>query len=175
MIVGIVAAKGTSKRFPGKNLYEVDGAPMFWHSVTPLLASDTVDKVYVTTNSPEIKHFCEENDVDVIWRGPNASRDEDKLITILRYGYYSISEDPDAIVTIMANCPGHTADGVDKVVDLLIDHKLNEVRTFNEDGQESGLMAFSKKILQSNQDISYYIGATLEDVKEIHYLEDLHG
>ena len=173
MIVGIVAAKGNSKRFPGKNLYSVDNVPMFWHSVLPLIKSQSVDKVYVATDSLEIKNFCETRDVPVIWRGPNASRDEDKLITILRFGYYSLSEDPDAVVTIMANCPGHTAEAVDKVVKLLVDNNLNEARTFSSDGQESGLMVFSKKILQSNQDISYYIGATTEDVKEIHYLEDL--
>ena len=174
MIVGIVAAKGNSKRFPGKNLHIVNGKPMFWHSVPPLLDSKVVDKVYVTTDNEAVKYFCKQRNVDVIWRGPNASRDEDKLITILRYGYYSISEDPDAVVTIMANCPGHTPEAVDKVVNLLVENKLNEVRTFANDGQESGLMAFSKKILQSNQDISYYIGAAVEDVKEIHYLEDLN-
>lgn len=175
MIVGIVAAKGNSKRFPGKNLHNVDNLPMFWHSVSPLLESKSVDKVYVATDNLEIKNFCETNGVSVIWRGPNASRDEDKLITILRFGYYSIPQEPEAVVTIMANCPGHTPEAVDKVVNLLVNNDLNEVRTFSSDGQESGLMVFSKNILQSNQDISYYIGATIEDVKEIHYLEDLNG
>lgn len=174
MIVGIIAAKATSKRFPGKNLHPVLGLPMFWHSVQPLLDSDLVDKVYVTTNSSEIKNYCEERGVGVIWRGPNASRNEDKLISIIRYGYYSIPENPDAVVTIMANCPGHTATGVDRVINLLISNDLNEARTFDNSGQESGLMAFSKKILQTNQDISYYIGSIVEDVKEIHYLEDLN-
>lgn len=174
MIVGIVAAKGNSKRFPGKNLHPVKGIPMFWHSVQPLLDSDRVDKVYVATNNTKIKEYCEKRNVGVVWRGPNASRDEDKLISVLRYAYYSLSEEPHGVVTIMANCPGHTADGVDKVVDLMTEHKLNEVRTFDEHGQESGLMVFSKKILQSNQDISYYVGATFENVKEIHYLEELN-
>ena len=58
MVVGIVAAKENSNRFPGKNNYMVDGEPMFWHSVKPLLDSDKVDDVYVITDSDYIKSYC---------------------------------------------------------------------------------------------------------------------
>jgi len=58
---------------------------------------------------------------------------------------------------------------------MFYDKKLQEVRSFDGDGEENGLMIYSKDIMQSNRDISYYIGCMVTDsVKEIHYEEDLN-
>jgi CMP-N-acetylneuraminic acid synthetase len=172
MILGLVAAKDNSNRFPEKNKHIHDGKPLFWHSVKPLLDSK-VDDVYVITDSDYIKSYCEERNVGVIWRPKNATRDEDKLVSILRFGYYSLDVDYDIVVSLMANCPGHSTKIIDDGIDLLQDKKMREVRSFNNDGEESGLLIFSKEILQNNFDISYYIGGLTSDVKEIHYKEDL--
>ena len=175
MNVGIIAAKSISKRLPGKNVRTVGGVPLFWYSVQPLLDAKTVDKVYVATDSMLIKEYCEDKGVSVIWRNINAIRPEDPLISVLRYAYYSIEEPADAVVTIMANCPGHTSENVDKLVNMFYNKKLQEVRSFDGDGEENGLMIYSKDIMQSNRDISYYIGCMVTDsVKEIHYEEDLN-
>ena len=90
MIVGLVAAKNNSNRFPGKNIHEYKGKPLFMNSVQPLIDSKLVDDVYVITDSKHIKTYCNKNNINVIWRARNASRDEDKLITILRYAYIII-------------------------------------------------------------------------------------
>ena len=84
MNVGIIAAKATSKRLPGKNVRTVGGVPLFWYSVQPLVDAKTVDKVYVATDSMIIKEYCEDKDVSVIWRNVNAVRPEDPLISVLR-------------------------------------------------------------------------------------------
>lgn len=173
MNIGIIAAKDNSNRFPGKNKFTVNGAPLFWSSVRPLLESKLIDKVYVATDSDYIKEYCESRDVSVIWRTKNASRDEDKLINILRYAHYCIEEECKTVTTIMANCPGHTPEHVDKAILLLNDKKLKEVRSFNQEGEESGLMVFAKEVIQVNSDVSYYVGCVIDNVKEIHYREDL--
>ena len=173
MILGLIAAKDNSNRFPGKNKHIHNGEPLFWHSVKPLLDSDKVDDVYVITDSDYIKSYCEERNVGVIWRPKNASRDEDKLVNILRFGYYSLDVDYDVIVSLMANCPGHSTNIIDDGIDLLQNKKLREVRSFNKDGEESGVLIFSKEILQNNFVISYYIGGLISDIKEIHYREEI--
>jgi len=173
MNIGIVAAKSNSKRLPNKNVISVDGSPLFWHSVAPMLESSIIKKVYVATDSDFIKKYCEDRGVSIIWRKPNASRDEDKLINILRYAYYCIDENAETVTTIMANCPGHTSKQIDAAIEMLKQKKLKEVRSFNSFGEESGLMVFSKEIMQENSDISYYIGCVVDEVKEIHYKEDL--
>ena len=173
MFVGLVAAKGDSKRFKNKNIHPVDGYPMFWHSVKPLLDSNLVGDVFVLTDSDFVKQYCKENGVNTIHRSHNASRSEDKLISILRYGYYNLDQEYDGVVTIMANCPGHTAKQVDSCLSMMRDKGLFEVRSFNISGEESGLMAFSKNIIESNQDVSYYVGCSIDEVIEVHYKEDI--
>lgn len=173
MIIGIVAAKKESTRFPGKNAYWLDGVPLFWRSVQPLLDSSRIDKVYVTTDSHYIRDYCKFHSVPVIWRTPNASRPDDKLINIFRFVYYSIEEQPDIVVRIMANCPGHTGKGVDDAIDRFIEFDFKELRSFNGDGEESGLVVYSKEIMETNEDVSYYLGCVIDKVKEIHFEEDL--
>ena len=174
MILGLVAAKDNSNRFPGKNKHIYNEEPLFWHSVQPLLDSEKVDDVYVITDSDYIKSYCEERSVGVIWRPKNSTRDEDKLVSILRFGYYNLDKDYDVVVSLMANCPGHSVDIINDGIDLLKNKNLREVRSFNKDGEESGMLIFSKDIVQNNFDISYYIGGLISDVKEIHYEEDLN-
>tara|TARA_B110000438_G_C15756522_1_gene625359 strand:+ start:459 stop:986 length:528 start_codon:yes stop_codon:yes gene_type:complete len=174
MILGLVAAKENSNRFKNKNNYLYKNKPLFWHSVKPLLDSDKIDDVYVITDSDEIKKYCEKRNVQVIWRPKNSTRDEDKLINVLRFGYYSLDKSYDTIVAIMANCPGHTKTAINKGIDLLKKNNLREVRSFNVMGEESGLLIFSKKIMTNNFDISYYIGNVQSNVKEIHFKEDLN-
>jgi 3-deoxy-manno-octulosonate cytidylyltransferase (CMP-KDO synthetase) len=93
MILGLVAAKDNSSRFLGKNKFIYNGKPLFWHSVEPLLQSNLVDDVYVITDSVDIEKYCHKNNIKTIWRPKNASRNEDKLINILRFGYYNLNVD----------------------------------------------------------------------------------
>lgn len=174
MIVGIVAAKAHSKRFPNKNIYLVEGSPMFWHSVEPLLAAAKVDKVYVATDSEFIRGYCEERGVDVVWRPKNAAFDEDSILSVLRFAYYHLDQDYDAVVTIMANCPGHSPEAVDRAVDMIQTGEFKEIRSFNDMGEESGLMVFETSVIMQYAQISSYIGSIRSNVKEIHRIEDLN-
>lgn len=173
MIIGVVTTKKYSKRFPDKNIYELNGMPLFWHSVQPLLDSNSVDKVYVATDSPYIKSYCQDRNVPVIWRNINATIPEDKLITIVRFAYYSIEEKCDIFVTIMPNCPGHSGEDVDRAINLLREKNLREVRSFNVNGEENGLIVYSSDLMEINNDVSYYMGCIIDNAKDIHYKEDL--
>lgn len=173
MIVGIVAAKAHSNRFKDKNVHLVDGIPLFWHSVQPLLSASKVDRVCVATDSEFIKDYCEERDVEVIWRPKNAASDEDPLLQVLRFAYYHLDRAYDAVVTIMANCPGHSPENVDSAVDLYRTGEFKEIRSFNDRGEESGLMLFDTSVITNYTQISSYIGSIRSNVKEIHQLEDL--
>lgn len=174
MIVGIVAAKANSNRFPGKNEFVLNGAPLFWHSVQPLLDSVKVNKVYVATNSNVIREYCEKNDVSVIWRPKNATANNDPLLSVLKFAYCNLDDPYEMIVTIMANCPGHTSKTVDDAIDRMKQGGFLEMRSFNSKNEESGLMIFHKEVIANYVQISSHIGSIYSDVKEIHYREDLN-
>tara|TARA_Y100001938_G_C7940854_1_gene354236 strand:- start:9 stop:539 length:531 start_codon:yes stop_codon:yes gene_type:complete len=175
MIIGVVAAKSYSNRFPNKNKFNFEGEPLFWHSVVPLLESKMVDKIYVATDDYEIKQHCIERGVSVIWRNSNASDTDDKLINIIKFVYYSITEEPEIIVSIMANCPRHTSDDVERAIQILKTNSLREVRSYDNTGVENGILVLSREVLKKTNEISCYVGAISTGGKEIHYREEIEN
>jgi len=53
-VVAIIPARGGSKGLPGKHLKMLAGKPVLAYAVEPAVASSRVDRVIVTTDSPEI-------------------------------------------------------------------------------------------------------------------------
>ena len=98
---------------------------------------------------------------------------KDKLISILRYAYYSLDIEYDVIVSIMANCPQNSLEDIEKGIKLMKKNNLKEVRSFDKNGLENGIMILDKEIIQDNRDISYYLGGIITNGKEIHYKKDL--
>lgn len=172
-VVGIVAAKENSSRFPGKNYFVLNGVPLFWHSVQPLLDSTYVDDVYVATNSEVISSYCKNKNVKVIWRGPNCSDNDEPLLSILKYAYQSLSTHYQYLITIMANCPFHTASTVDNALLKIQTGNYNEIRSFNSNGDENGLMVFKSSIIKEHLQISSHIGSINAEAMEIHYESEI--
>ena len=174
-VVAVVAAKKNSNRFPGKNLALLGEHPLFWHSVMPLNQSERVDDVYVTTDSEEILKYCHEKDIKTVWRGPNVTNDNEPLLEVLKFAYKAIPESFDILITIMANCPNHTVNDVNAAVDKLKNSEALEVRGFNSEGKESGLMAFRTSVILQSAQISSHIEMIVTKGTEIHYCHELNS
>lgn len=173
MILGVVAAKHDSKRLPGKNRIPVRGRPLFWHSVQPLLDATLVDQVCVATDSDEIREYAEARNVGVVWRPKNAARPDAPLLSVLRFALESSDEEYSFVASIMANCPGHVGTTVDEAIRMAQKQSLREVRSFNREGAESGLLVLTREAVLESASISVYMGAIASDVNEIHVQEDL--
>jgi CMP-N-acetylneuraminic acid synthetase len=171
--VGIIAAKKNSNRFKNKNIHELEGKPLFWHSVEPLLKSKNVNDVYVATDSEFITNYCLERNVNVIKRTCNSNHDEAPLLSVLKFAYQNIDVRYDNIITIMANCPFHTSQDVDKAIDMINTGKYNEIRSFNQHGDENGLIVFREHVILNYYQISSYMGSITTLGEEIHFLEEL--
>ena len=171
--IGIVCAKANSKRFPGKNIYDYKGAPLFYHSVLALMGSNMIDKIYVSTDSEEIIEFCKKKNINVISRNQNVIYDEEPLLSVLKYSYQTLDISAKYICTIMANCPGHKSETIDMALELIEKEELNEIRSYNNKSTESGLIILKEHVLLSAPSISSHIGLVKSDVNEIHYKFDL--
>lgn len=172
-VVGIVPAKQHSSRFPGKNSSSFRGSPLFWHSVVPLIEARSVQHVVVASDSPHILDYCTDRGVSVQLRSPAASHTDEPLLDVLKYVVKTLEVLPDAVVCIMANCPGHTGAEVDAAVNLLFSGGLREVRGFGASGIESGLLAMRASVLTGQLQISSHMGAVAGSGVEIHFREEL--
>lgn len=70
----VIPARGGSKRFPGKNIYPLDGIPLIAHSIRYGQQLDDTD-VFVSTDSEEIAKVAEEYGAIVIKRPDEISGD----------------------------------------------------------------------------------------------------
>ena len=75
-VVGIIPARGDSKRLPGKNIKEFCGRPLIAWSIIAARACKAVVEVYVTTDSEEIADISREYGATILMReDPRESLD----------------------------------------------------------------------------------------------------
>ena len=171
-ILGLVIAKENSNRFPGKNKYQINGKPMFYHGIELLSNIDMVDDIYVATNSNDIEQYCKWNNINTIWRGVNVSEDEESLFSVLKYCYKTIDKKYDIVVNILANSLNHTKHDIKIAIDILQNNNLLEVRSYSKDGVENGLLVLKSDLFEKHE-ISTYVGMVQTQAKEIHTIDDL--
>ena len=155
-------------------MFEYKGKLLFLHSVRTFSIIEFISDVYVATDSVEIVNQCKSNNVRTITRGTNANHTDEPLLNVLNYCLKSIDKEYDILLTIMANCPGHTVADVDRAINLLAsERELNEVRGFNKRGLETDWLAFRSNVILYNHQISSHLGVTQSNGFEVHYQEDL--
>ena len=174
-VAGIIIAKNKSKRFPGKNYYNIDGKPMFYNNVELLQKTKEVDDVYVATDSDIIKDYCKKKNIKIINRPINISYDDQPYFDVLRYAYFCIEKRYDVIVTILANTVGHTVAPISRgLLKLQYDEDIKEIRSFDEYGNQSGILMFREDMLLNTYSISNHMHSIRSDGREIHYVEEIN-
>ena len=92
MIPALLIGREGSLGFPGKNIYPVLGRALM---VYPLLAAKnarTVDKVYISTDSPKIKEIGKKYGAEIIDRPPELCTDSALGEDALVHGYHVIKD-----------------------------------------------------------------------------------
>lgn len=157
---GIVLAKKNSNRLPNKNFLDIlFGLPS--HQIVFSALSEVLNDVYTFSDHMDYSN-----------RPPAASLDDEPIFEALKWAYKSLPKRYDAIVTILANCPMHTADSVACAISRFEKLGCQELRSFNQDGSESGLMILKEEYLLKKHEVSTYQGAIGLESIEIHTKED---
>jgi len=65
-IIGVIPARYSSSRFPGKPLADLEGKPMIWWVYNQCKKVDYFAEVYVATDSSKIMEVCEEYGMNAI-------------------------------------------------------------------------------------------------------------
>src|SRR6266850_1047378 len=77
MIAALLIGRKGSAGFPGKNIYPILGRPLAYYPMRAALAAALVDKVFISTDCPDLMKLAQKNKVEVIERpehlaGPKA-------------------------------------------------------------------------------------------------------
>ncbi|CAL2105875.1 CMP-N-acetylneuraminic acid synthetase [Tenacibaculum sp. 190524A02b] len=121
-IIGIIPARGGSKRIPKKNIIDFQGKPMIAWTIEAALKSGVFDEVMVSTDDVEISDVAKRYGASVPFlRKENAddhSTVSDVIVNVLK----ELKVDYDIVVMLMANCPLRNDLNIKESVNFFIDN-----------------------------------------------------
>jgi len=164
-ILVIICAKKNSKRFPSKNEILMDDV------IKECLRDKRISRVALAT---DIERFLEMGDdkLSVLMRPKNALEPEDSVFLIARWVYLSMGDHYDIVSVVLPSVIGFKSGFIKKTADILVSNNLNEVRTYNNEGVENGVITMRSECLKSSN-VSTYCGALITKAHEVHLPSEL--
>ena len=102
----IIPLRANSIRLPNKNTMELDGIPLFLHSVNYAQENiELIDDIVIITNDDKVKEIAEKQKITIIDRPENISGEFEPTITALQYVLNTIDKDFENIILFQATNP----------------------------------------------------------------------
>jgi CMP-N,N'-diacetyllegionaminic acid synthase len=169
-ILGIIPARGQSKRLPRKNLCLLGGKPLLGWACEAALGARRLDRLVVSSDDEEILAVARSYDPRLPLRRPaELAADDSPAIDYVRHALAALERDGqrpfDVIVIMQATSPFTLSEDIDKTIELLlssgadtavsvmkVDHALHPVKLKTMSGdrllpyweEERGRMAASE-------------------------------
>jgi CMP-N-acetylneuraminic acid synthetase len=109
--LGIIPARAGSERLPGKNLVDLGGKPLIAWTIEAALAATALDKVLVSTDSPEIAFVAEEHGCIVQMRPPDLAQADTPSLSVVKY-VANAFPDADTIALLQPTSPFRTVSDI---------------------------------------------------------------
>jgi glutamate-1-semialdehyde 2,1-aminomutase len=144
-VVAVVQARMGSSRLPGKTMLDLAGTPLLNRLIRQLAGAKTIDEVVIATSvdpaDDVIEQFTKSQEVRVV-RGSEQD-------VLSRYVLAADAANADVVVRITADCPLHSADTVDEVVEAFLEARVDYACNTNPytrpDGQD--VEVFTRELL----------------------------
>ena len=124
MIVALLLGREGSVGFPGKNTTLVLGRPLMSYPLLAAIAAKSVDAVYVSTDSDNIKKVALEHGARIIERPPELATKEalgeDAFVHGYRYISNQLGAPPKLMVLLFCNASTILAQTIDEGVEVLL-------------------------------------------------------
>lgn len=117
-VLGIITARGESKRLPGKNLRELAGRPLIYYTAKAALESKLLTRVILSSDDDEIIEVGRKYGLEVPFRRPKElALDGTPTIDVIIHALDFFKENerfsPDIIVILEPTSPLRTAGDID--------------------------------------------------------------
>lgn len=129
MICALLLGREGSGGFPGKNIYPVLGRPLVAYPLMAACDAQTVDRVYISTDSPRLKTIAQEYGAYIIDRPPHLATKTALGEDAYLHGYQVIrdelakqDENIEIMILLFANAATVTSQTIDDGVRLLREH-----------------------------------------------------
>jgi len=123
-ILGIIPARGGSKRTPRKNIKMIAGKPLIAHTIEAGLKSKLINRVVVSTEDAEITQVALAFGAEVIERPHELAVDTAKTAPVMMHVVEQLELQgyvPDIVVLLQPTCPARD----EKIIDAGLTQLLN--------------------------------------------------
>lgn len=132
-ILGVIPARGGSKRLKNKNILPVAGKPMLCHTIEHARKSRLINRLVCSTDDSRIADVAAAYGCDVIKRpkrlAGDRSRIEDALIHAMEHLERKCGYAADIVVILLPNMPIRKDGAIDEIVRKLIKTNADSVFT----------------------------------------------
>jgi CMP-N-acetylneuraminic acid synthetase len=136
--LGIILARGGSKRLPRKNLMMLSGKPLIQWTIEAGLTSNTVDTLIVSTDNHEIAEFSKACGAEIPFIRPkDLATDESSSYSSLEHAIHYMHQKGnyfDYIAMLQPTSPLRTSMHIDEAAKLLQDKSADGVISITEVG-----------------------------------------
>ena len=181
-IYAIIAARGGSKRLKDKNIVDFLGKPMILWTIDSALKSVYINKIFVSTESKKIFDIVKNHNenIIVIDRPKDLAEDNISIVKVWRHSINLMIPKPHFVVCLSPCCPTRTAETIDRCIQMMFMHDINEVFTTDQEGRCTDAVRVFKTDYLLNSEIStklatynpHYENYNAYDL-EIHDIADL--
>lgn len=140
-VFGLILARGGSKRIPGKNIKDLCGKPLIWHTINAAQKSRYLDRVILSSDDQEIIVVAKQYGLEVPFVRPaelaaDTVTDYPVFVHALEWLEKNEGYKPDIVVQLRPTSPLRTAEHIDAAIELLAQHpEADSVRTVAEPEQ----------------------------------------
>lgn len=131
-ILGIIPARGGSKRTPGKNIKLLAGKPLIAYTIEAAQKSKYIDKIIISTEDTSIAEVAASLGAEIIIRPEELATDTAKTAPVIEHAIDEMEKHgyiPDIIVLLQATCPLRDEKVVDEALERLINSGKDSIFT----------------------------------------------
>ena len=128
--IAIILARRGSKGVPGKNMAPVAGRPCAAWTIDAALSAETVSRVIVSTDWPELASLARRMGAETVVRPPELANDTATVDAAARHAIAASAPDDAPVVILYANVPVRPPDLIDRAVSLLVESGADSVQSY---------------------------------------------
>ena len=170
-LLTIIPTKLDSKRLIEKNIKELNGKPLFHHSIDYASKSKYKNDIIVSTESEKVKSLVP-NGVNIHHRD-NALCGDVEVVDVYLEIIKSIKKQYDYVICLQPDNPNRS-NTLDNCLDYMIENNYDDLITVNNDYKRSGSIRIFKYEFLKNGFVSKRMGCIKDDATDIHFIEDLN-
>jgi CMP-N-acetylneuraminic acid synthetase len=130
-VLGVIAARGGSKRIARKNLAKVGGKPLLAYAIEHARSADHVSRVCVSTEDAEIREIAQDYSGEVPFERPdwlaNDTATTNEVILHALDWFDERGETFDVVCSIPVTAPFREPDDIDEAIARLLDSDATSV------------------------------------------------